>query len=79
MSEVAWIGRILGPELGELPEISTICTRMQDLKMSLWRAFLRLSAQRHYTGEIQTIDATGMDWIAASHHDTNGRITRSKP
>jgi hypothetical protein len=41
---------------------------MQDLKMPLWRDFLRLSAALHDTGEIQAIDATGMDRIAASSH-----------
>jgi hypothetical protein len=41
---------------------------MQDLKMPLWRDFLRLSAQLHATGTIQAIDATGMDRIAASQH-----------
>jgi hypothetical protein len=43
---------------------------MQDIKMPLWRAFLRLSAELHDTGEIQAIDATGMDRIEASQHYT---------
>jgi len=35
--------------------------------MRLCRNFLRLSAELHDTGEIQAIDATGMDRVAASH------------
>jgi len=41
---------------------------MQTLKMPVWRRYLELSAKLHETGEIQAIDATGMDRIAASHH-----------
>jgi hypothetical protein len=41
---------------------------MQDLNMPLWRDFLRLSAALHVTGEIQAIDATGMDRIASQHY-----------
>jgi IS5 family transposase len=62
------IGRILGLEPFELPDSATGCARMQTLKMPLWRAFLRLSAELHYIGEIQAIDATGMDRIAVSQH-----------
>jgi len=41
---------------------------MQNLKMPLWRDVLRLSAELGETGEIQAIDATGMNRIAASGH-----------
>ena len=58
---------------------TTVCVRMQDLKMLLWCDFLRLSAELHDTGEIQAIDAIGMDRVAASQHGANARITRSKP
>ncbi|MDL0137889.1 IS5/IS1182 family transposase, partial [Halobacterium salinarum] len=66
--EMPRIGRILGLEPFELPDFTTVCTRMQDLKMPLWRNLLRLSAELHDTGEIQAIDATGMDRVAASQH-----------
>jgi len=62
------IGRFLDPELFELPDFTTVCTRMQELKMPIWRRLLRLSAELHDTGEIQAIDATGMDRVAASQH-----------
>lgn len=36
--------------------------------MGIWRTFLGLTIDLHELGEIQAIDATGMDQIAASHH-----------
>ena len=66
--EMPRICRHLGLKPGLLPDYTTVCSRMQDLKMPLWRDFLRLSAELHDTGEIQAIDATGMDRVAASQH-----------
>ncbi|MDL0122139.1 IS5 family transposase [Halobacterium salinarum] len=68
LHEMPRIARILGLERSQLPDFTTVCARMQTLKMPLWRTFLRLSAELHDTGEIQAIDATGMDRIAASQH-----------
>ena len=36
--------------------------------MRIWRTFLGLTSDLHELGEIQAIDATGMDRIAASQH-----------
>ena len=36
--------------------------------MDIWRTFLGLTSDLHELGEIQAIDATGMDRIAASQH-----------
>jgi len=66
--EMPRIGQILGLEPGELLDFTTVCARMQGLKMPVWRRFLQLSAEVHDTGEIQAIDATGMDRVAASQH-----------
>lgn len=66
--EMPRICGILGLEAHELPDFSTVCARMQRLKMPIWRNLLRLSAELHDTGDIQAIDATGLDRIAASHH-----------
>ncbi|GAB3687898.1 hypothetical protein GCM10028857_21480 [Salinarchaeum chitinilyticum] len=66
--EMPRIDRILNPEPRKLPDFTTVCSRMPGLKMSIWRDFLRLSAELHDTGEIQAIDAAGMDRIAASQH-----------
>ena len=63
--EMPRIDRILGLDPVELPDFTTVCARMQDLKIPRWRDPLRLSAQLHETGPIQAIDATGMDRIVA--------------
>jgi IS5 family transposase len=68
LHEMPRIARILDLEVSQLPDFTTVCARMQELKMPVWRDFLRLSAKLHDTGEIQAIDATGMDRIAASQH-----------
>jgi IS5 family transposase len=68
LHEMPRIARILGLEVTQLPDFTTVCARMQSLKMPLWRDFLQLSAALVDTGEIQAIDATGMDRIAASQH-----------
>jgi len=68
LHEMPRIARILGLEVAQLLDFTTVCARMQELKMPLWRDVLRLSAQLHDTGEIQAIDATGMDRVAASQH-----------
>ena len=68
LHEMPRICRILGLEPSQLPDYTTVCARMQDLKMPVWRSLLEWSAKLHDTGEIQAIDATGMDRIAASHH-----------
>ena len=36
--------------------------------MGVWRRFLDLTSELHNLGEIQAIDATGVDRIAASQH-----------
>ena len=59
LHEMPRIGRILGLERTQLPDFTTVCARMQQLKMPLWREFLRLSAELH---------ETGMDRVAASQH-----------
>jgi len=68
LHEMPRITGILGLEVSQLPDFTTVCARMQNLKMPLWRDILRLSAELVETGEIQAIDATGMDRIAASSH-----------
>ncbi len=36
--------------------------------MRIWRVLLRLSAELHDRSDVQAIDATGMDRIAAGQH-----------
>ena len=71
LHEMPGIARILGLEVAQLPDFTTVCARMQNLKMPVWREVLRLSTELVDTGEIQAIDATGMDRVAASHHYAN--------
>jgi len=66
--EMSRITAILGLRPSTLPDFSTVCGRKQELKMGIWRTFLRLTIDLHELGEIQAIDATGMDRIAASQH-----------
>ena len=57
--------------IAELPDFTTVCTRKQDLEMGIWRVLLRLSAQLQEIGDVQAIDATGFDRVAASQHYAN--------
>ncbi len=71
LHEMPRIARILDLEVSQLPDFTTVCARMQGLKMPILPLLLQLSAELHDTGEIQVIDATGMDRIAASQHYAN--------
>jgi IS5 family transposase len=55
-------------EVADLPDFTNVCTRKQDLEMRIWRVLLRLSAELQDLDDVQAIDATGMDRIAASQH-----------
>jgi len=66
LQEMPRIVSKLGLAVAELPDFTTVCARMQPLKMPLWRVLLRLSADLHETGSVQAIDATGFDRRAAS-------------
>lgn len=69
--EMRRITAILGLRPSTSPDFSTVCGRKQKLKMGIWRIILRLTIDLHELGEIQAIDATGMDRIAASLHYAN--------
>lgn len=69
--EMPRIAQILDLRPSELPHYSTVCARKQELKMRIWRTFLDLTIELNDLGEIQAIDATGMDRIAASQHYAN--------
>ena len=68
LHEMPRVSQILGLELSELPDLSTVYSRMRALKMLLWNDVHRLSAELHDTGQIQAINATSMDRVAASQH-----------
>ena len=69
--EMPRITSILGLRPSTLPHFSTVCARKQDLKMGIWSTFLGLTIEFHDLGDIQAIDATGVDRIAASQHYSN--------
>lgn len=71
LHEMPGIVAKFGLSVEELPDFTTVCTRKQNLEMRIWRVMLRLSAQLQETGEIQAIDATGFDRVAASRHYAN--------
>jgi len=55
----------------EFPDFPTVCGRKQELKMAIWSTCLVLTIELHELGQIQAIDATGMDRIDASQHYAN--------
>ena len=69
--EMPRICRLLHLRPTELPDFSTVCGRKQELKMGIWRTVLGLTIELHDLGEIQAIDATGVDRVAASQHYAN--------
>jgi len=52
LHEMPRISRILGLEATKMSDFTTVCARMQGLKMPLWCDFLRLSVKLLDTGEI---------------------------
>lgn len=54
--------------VADLSYFMTVSPRKQDLEIRIWRDLQRLSAELHDTGEVQAIDATGMDRIAVNQH-----------
>jgi len=58
--------------VADLPDFTAVCTRKQGLEICIWRVLLRLSAELHDLGDVQEIDATGMNRIAASQHYAKG-------
>ncbi|WP_440009106.1 IS5 family transposase [Halomicrococcus sp. SG-WS-1] len=71
LHEMNGIVEKLNLEPSELPDFTTVCVRKQQLKMTVWRTLLRLSADLHNTGNVQAIDATGFDRHSASRHYAN--------
>lgn len=71
LSEMPRITRLLGLSTNTLPHFTTLCHAKERLYMPNWRRFLALSTQLHNLGEIQAIDASGFDRIAASRKYAN--------
>jgi len=71
LHEMPGIVAKLDLEPSELPDFATVCARKQQLKMTVWRTFLRLSVELHDVGNVQAIDATGFDRHSISRHYAN--------
>jgi IS5 family transposase len=66
--EMPRVMRFLGLTIETVPHYSTVCTRKQQIPMKRWRAMLDYSVETYDLGEVQAIDATGVDRIQASQH-----------
>jgi IS5 family transposase len=79
--ELTWTDDVVAEldlEPGELPDFTTVCARYQELKMAVWRAILRHSANLVKPGSVHAIDATGFDRQGASRHYANRTNYRFK-
>lgn len=66
LSEMGNVVRRLGLTVETLPHYSTVCNAKQQLYMPDWRRFLALTSDLHDLGDVQAIDASGFDRVAAS-------------
>jgi len=68
LREMPRVTRLLGLTPETLPHFSTVCARKQAIPMTRWRALLESSVDLYELGDIQAIDATGVDRVQASQH-----------
>ena len=68
LREMPKVAKSLGLTVETLPHFSTVCARKQAIPMKRWRAILESSVELYDLGDIQAIDATGVDRIQASQH-----------
>jgi len=55
----------------ELPDFTIVSHTNEQLQIPIWRVLLRLSVGLHDIDEVQAIDASGFDRLAASRTDAN--------
>jgi hypothetical protein len=68
LREMPRVADSLGLTVETLPHYSTVCARKQAIPMNRWRAILDASVELYDLGEVQAIDATGVDRVQASQH-----------
>ena len=78
LAQMPDVVRKLDLEPDELPDFTTVCARYQELKMAVWRALLRHSADLVQPGGDHAVDATGFDRQGASRHYANRTNYRFK-
>lgn len=66
LHEMPHIVRKLGLSIPTLPHYTTVCHAKERIYMPAWRALLEHSHSLHDLGDVQAIDASGFDRIAAS-------------
>jgi IS5 family transposase len=71
LSEMPRTTRLFGLSIDELPNFTTLCHAIERLSTPNWRRFLTRSTRLHDLGEVQAIDASGFDRIAASRKYAN--------
>jgi hypothetical protein len=71
LSQMGDVIEKLDVETSELPDFTTVCAPYQELRMAVWRALLRHSAELLQPGEVHAIDATGFDRQGASRQYAN--------
>lgn len=71
LHEMHGIDERMGLKPSESPDFTTMRVRKQQLKITVWRTLLRLSADLHDTGNVQAIDTTGFGRHSDSRHYAN--------
>jgi IS5 family transposase len=71
LREIPRVAESLYLSVETLPHFSTICARKQAIPMKRWRAILNGSVELYELGDVQAIDATGVDRVQASQHYAN--------
>ncbi|MFC6766659.1 IS5 family transposase [Natrinema soli] len=68
LREMPRVTKLLDLTPETVPHFSTVCTRKQAIPMKRWRAILDQSVELYDLGDVQAIDATGVDRVQASQH-----------
>jgi IS5 family transposase len=68
LREMPSVANMLGLTAETLPHFSTVCARKQEIPMRRWRVLLDQSVELYDLGDVQAIDATGVDPVQASQH-----------
>ena len=68
LREMPRVTKTLGLAAETLPHFSTVCARKQAIPMKWWRAILNSSVELYDLGDVQAIDATGVDRTQTSQH-----------
>ncbi|WP_439331327.1 IS5 family transposase [Haloferax volcanii] len=68
LREMPRVAKSLDLTVETLPHFSTVCARKQEIPMKRWRATLDASVEMYDLGDVQAIDATGVDRVQASQH-----------